>query len=291
MAMNESNLDKVPHNVLIKIRALYDSLKRAERRLVDYLLAHPEDIAGSMIVDLADRAGCSEATIVRLSKKLGFEGFPELKAAFGSPDESGRHLEYENILPSDDSTMVAKKVFDATCGALRDTFDLLEKDVYERAIEALIAAPKIVFHGLGDAGVVATEAYYRFVRIGENCRVSEDPDLQLIQAAHMTKGDVLFAISHTGRSRTILDAVKQARKKGATIILITNFPVSPLAKHADIVLLTAVFSKHLTSEVISKRVTELCIIESLYINYLIRKGSPALERLNASNDAVRVNKV
>jgi DNA-binding MurR/RpiR family transcriptional regulator len=102
---------------------------------------------------------------------------------------------------------------------------------------------------------------------------------------------VLFVISHTGRSRTILDSAKQARKNGATVILITNFPVSPLAKHADIILLTAVFSKHLTGEVISKRVAELCIIESLYINYLIRKGSAALERLNISNEAVRVNKV
>lgn len=291
MAMNESNLDRVPHGVLVKIRALYDSLKSAERKLVDYLLAHPVDVPGAMIVDLADKAGCSEATIVRLSKKLGFEGFPELKAAFASPDESGRRLEYENILPSDDSIMVAKKVFDATCGALGDTFDLFEKEVYDRAVDALLAAPKIVFHGLGDAGVVATEAYYRFARIGENCRVSEDPDLQLIQAAHMKPLDVLFVISHTGRSRTILDSVRQARKSGATVILITNFPVSPLAKHADIVLLTAVFSKHLTGEVISKRVTELCIIESLYVNYLIRKGSSAMERLNISNEAVKVNKL
>ncbi len=74
--MNEANIDRVPHGVLIKIRALYDTLKSAERKLVDYLLENPADVEDSTIVEMAGRAGCSEATIVRLSKKLGFEGFP-----------------------------------------------------------------------------------------------------------------------------------------------------------------------------------------------------------------------
>jgi hypothetical protein len=57
------------------------------------------------------------------------------------------------------------------------------------------------------------------------------------------------------------------------------------------VLLTAAFSGHLTGEVISKRVTELRIIESLSIGYLIRRGDPALERLARSNEAVTINKL
>ncbi len=42
------------------------------------------------------------------------------------------------------------------------------------------------------------EACQRFLRIGVNCNVSEDPDLQLIFAEHLQKGDVFLAISHTG---------------------------------------------------------------------------------------------
>jgi len=289
--MNESKLDKIPHGVLVKIRALYNSLKSAERKFVDFILANPDGVQGSTIIDLAHKAGCSEATIVRLSKKLGFKGFPELKEAFGAQKEEEREFDYEGILSTDDSMTVVSKVFSATHNALHDTFGLLAREEYDRAVDALLSAPKIVFCGLGDAGVVATEAYYRFTRIGENCLVSEDPDLQLIQAAHMKKGDVMVVISHTGRSRTILDAVKEARKHEATVVLITNFPVSPLAKHANIVLRTAAFSKQFTDEVISKRVTELCIIESLYINYLIKKGMPTLERLRRANDSVKVNKL
>ena len=289
--MNEANIDRVPHGVLIKIRALYDTLKSAERKLVDYLLENPVDVQGSTIVEMAGRAGCSEATIVRLSKKLGFEGFPELKAAFGAEEGLSRRFEYEGIAATDDCVTVVKKVFDATRDALNDTFDLVVQEDYQQAVDALLGASRIVFAGLGDAGVVAMEACQRFIRIGVACNASEDPDLQLIFAEHLSKGDVFFAISHTGRSRTVLDAMKRARKAGATILLITNYPVSPLAKHADLVLLTAAFSRHLTGEVISKRVAELCIIESLYISFLIRRGDSALEKLSKSNEAVKTNKL
>jgi RpiR family carbohydrate utilization transcriptional regulator len=287
------NLERVPHNVLIRLQALQVSLKRAERRVADYLLAHPDRIMGVTIVELANRCGSSEATIVRLSKKLSFEGFPELKAAFGAVVEVGeKHFEYEGILSSDDTMTVVQKVFDATRDAIRDTLGVLNAGTYRKALEALLGARKIVFCGLGDASAVALEAYFRFTRIGEQCFFSEDPDQQLIQAANLSKGDLLLAISHSGRSRTVLDAVKRGKKAGATIVLITNFPVSPLAKHADIVLLTCAFStQELTGEVMSKRVTELCIVESLYINYLMRRGRVALKKLKFSNESVVVNKV
>ena len=290
--MAARNLDRVPHDVLIRLQALQASLKRAERRIADYLLVHPEKIQGVTIVELANRCGASEATIVRLSKKLGFEGFPELKAAFSSVDAGEKHFEYEGILSSDDPMTIVRKVFDATRDAIRDTLDVLAPADYTRAVDSLLGARRIVFCGLGDASAVALEAYSRFTRIGEHCLFSEDPDQQLIQAAHLEKGDVLLAISHSGRSRTVLDAVRRGKKSGATILLITNFPVSPLAKQADIILLTSAFStQELTGEVMSKRVTELCIVESLYINYLVRKGRSALKKLKISNESVRVNKI
>jgi RpiR family carbohydrate utilization transcriptional regulator len=289
--MANRNLDRVPHDVLIRLQALQGSLKRAERRIGDYLLAHPDRVKGVTIVELAERCGASEATIVRLSKKLGFEGFPELKAAFSSVEGGERHFEYEGIHSTDDAMTVVRKVFDATRDAIRDTLGVLDRADYERALQALLGANKIVFCGLGDAGSVALEAYFRFTRIGENCLFSQDPDQQLIQAAHLGKSDVLLAVSHTGRSRTVLNTVKRGRQSGATVVLITNFPVSPLAKQADVVLLTSAFStQELTGEVMSKRVTELCVVESLYINYLLRKGRTALKKLQTSNESVRVYK-
>ncbi len=178
--MNEANIDRVPHGVLIKIRALYDTLKSAERRLVDYLLENPVDVQDSTIVEMAGRAGCSEATIVRLSKKLGFEGFPELKAAFGSEDGQSRKFEYEGIVAGDNCVTVMKKVFDATRDALNDTFDLLMPEDHERAVDALLGASRIVFAGLGAASAsgqrqMLREPLRERSRTPEVCRIRTPP--------------------------------------------------------------------------------------------------------------------
>ena len=178
--INGNQLEKIPHNCLLKIKAVYDSLKTAEKKAVDFLLEHPEEIANLTIVDFAERAGCSEATIVRLSKRLGYEGFPELKSDFFSYDANQEDFEYEGILKSDDYATVVKKVFEASIMALKDTLEVMDLPEYEKAIMALLGARKIVWCGLGDAALVAMEAYQRFIRIGENVMVSQDPDLQLI---------------------------------------------------------------------------------------------------------------
>lgn len=291
MSMNERNLIKIPHNCLIKIRAVYDSLKTAERKAVDFLLEHPEESTQLTIVDFAAKAGCSEATIVRLSKRLGYEGFPELKADFSSRDLSDE-FEYEDISKNDDYLTVVKKVFEATIRALKDTIEMMDQQAYKQAIEALLGARKIVFCGVGDAAIVAMEASQRFIRLGENALVSQDSDLELIMSSQLNKEDVLIAISHSGRSKSVLDCVRVAKKMGAITIAITNFPISPLAKNVDILLLTAAFSKQpATGEVMSKRVAELCIIESLYTNYLLKKGKAARDRLKLSDEVVSINKL
>jgi RpiR family carbohydrate utilization transcriptional regulator len=184
-----------------------------------------------------------------------------------------------------------EKVIDATIDALRDTVAIMDKEQYGKALKAIVNAPNILFCGVGDAALVAMEAYQRFVRVGQSCCASEDPDLQLIMATNLGKTDVVVAVSHSGKSSTVVNTVKAAKQAGATVIAITNFPVSPLTKNSDIVLLTAVFTQHISGEVISKRVAELCIVESLYINYLLQKGKVAMRTLAASNEAVTVNKL
>jgi RpiR family transcriptional regulator, carbohydrate utilization regulator len=82
-----------------------------------------------------------------------------------------------------------------------------------------------------------------------------------------------------------------ARGAGATVIAVTNFPASPIARRAHMVLQTAAFSTTPTGEVISKRVTELCVLEALHLNVLLLLGRKAAARLRAANAAVGINKL
>ena len=99
--MNTTNLVKIPHRCVLSLFAVYDNLKTAEKKAVDYLLAYPNEITSMTVSEFAEEAGCSEATVVRFSKRLGYEGYPELKRDFIAFSKDDVSVEYENVSKTD----------------------------------------------------------------------------------------------------------------------------------------------------------------------------------------------
>ncbi len=284
-------LSRIPHRCALKLQAVYDRLSKAERRAADYLLAHPERIHNLSIVEFADGAGCSEATIVRLSKHIGYDGYPELKAEFRSARDGEELFEYKGLRSDDSPGDVMRKIFAAAAQAISDTATTIDPAAYDGTLEALCQARAVMFCGIGNAAVVAQEAYFRWLRIGFPASYADDPDIQLVLASQLGPKDVFVAVSHSGQTRSLRDVAREARKAGATVVAITNFPSSELARVAKYVLQTAVFTAYVSGEIMSKRVAELCIVESLFVSFLLRRKSHYTARLSASNEVLRVNKL
>jgi RpiR family carbohydrate utilization transcriptional regulator len=288
--MNKINVQRVPHNCALRLQAVYGKLKTAEKKAADYILQYPDQIFDLSIVDFAERAGCSEATIVRLSKRIGYEGYPELKADFRADEQDSGLFDYQDLRVDDPPLEVMRKVFAAAAQAIVDTSSVIDQTAYQGALDALCGAGKIMFCGVGNAAVVSQEAYVRWCRIGFPAMTSPDPDIQLMQASQLTAGDVMVAVSYSGQTKTLLNAVAQAVGNGATIIAITNFPFSALAKRASFVLQTAVFSTYISGEIMSERLAQLCVIESLFINFLLKQEEKYIKQLNRSNESLKTNK-
>lgn len=289
--MNGKNIGLIPHSCLVKLQAVYDSLKSAEKKAADLLLDRPEFFSEATIAEAAEAAGCSEATLVRLARKLGYSGYPELKAHLYENKQHNPADLYAGITDKDSYDSVTQKVFQASIQALKDTLNVIDKSEYQKAVEAIANAGRIVLCGVGDAANVALSGFQKLIRTGANVHASADPDIQLITVSHLSKGDVIIAISHSGKTKSIVDVVKYSKVTGAVVISITNYPISPLAKNSDIVLLTAAFTEHVKGEVMSKRVAELCLLESLFVNVLRKKQDTYIDGLRRSNDALEVNKL
>ena len=280
--------ERVPHRCLVRLRGIYHSLKKAERKAADYLLAAPDAIHRAGVVEFSTEAGCSQATVVRLAQRLGYDGYPALRNAFAAPETE---VPYRDIATADTPQVVLRKVFANSVQALQDTLAAIDATQYGKAVEALVAAKSLAFFGLGNAAVVAREAYHKFLRIGVPSHTAEDPDLQLIILSNqLDRGDVMVAVSYSGESKPILAASRAAQARGIRVLAITNFPRSSLAKLADLVLLTAVFQEHLNGEIGSQRLAQLAVLESLYVNYLLRCGTKARKALAAANVAIGLNK-
>ena len=287
-AASTDHVERVPHRCLIRLRGIYHSLKKAERKAADYLLAAPEAIHDAGVVEFSSKAGCSQATVVRLAKRLGYDGFPDLRNDFATQETE---VPYRDIRVGDKPDTVLSKVFANSVQALQDTLAAVDPVQYSKAIDALVGAKSLAFFGLGNAAVVAREAYHKFLRIGVSSHTAEDPDLQLIILSnHLERGDVMVAVSYSGESKPIIVAARAAQARNIRVLAITNFPRSSLAKLADLVLLTAVFQEHINGEIGSQRLAQLAVLESLYVNYLLRCGANARKALAAANVAIGLNK-
>ena len=279
--------NQLPNSMAIRIKAQYDSFKSAERKAANLIIDHPLEVSEMTISQAARKAGCSEPTFTRLSRKLGYKGFVQMKDALsevvaGAPSFAG-------VAPGDAPRVVMSKVFEYSKKTLTDTLDILDGVQYEKALEAMLGADRIFFAGVGISAAVAQCAAHKFIRMGINCLWANDPDAQLLHASHLGAGDVCFLISHSGRTRCILNTAKCARAQGSTVICITNYPSAPLVRLSDIRLITASFAEHY-GEVTGNSIVQTTIIESLCINLMLQDGSVG-QRTAFSDTALEANKM
>jgi len=283
--------EKLSHQCLIRIQSVYLSLKSAEKKAADFILADPEFISGATITEAAERIGCSDATLVRIARRLGYSGYSVLKTSVIPQEEQNLTTFYEHISEEDEPFEVVHKVFQTAIQSIQDTLDLVDSEQYAMALSAIEKAGRILFIGAGDAYTVAYAGFLKFSRIGINCGVERDLDLQLTEAAKLKPNDLLVVVSHSGRTQSLYEVVKYAKTRNAKILAITNYQVSPIAKNADIILLTATFVSNVYGEIMTKRIPELCLIETLYVNAVMRGGRKASIELSNWMEAISINKI
>lgn len=254
----------ISHTCLVNFQFIYENLKSAERKAADFCLEHPQSIADLTITEVAVQVGCSEATLVRLAKRLGYAGYPELRSKIlRSEHENASH--FIGISPSDSIPTMVNSVFRSCMLYIQDSLQAIDFGRFEQALSLLSQAKRLVFAAAGDAYFTAASGAQKFLRIGYPVSVSTDFDTQLVSLSQLTSDDVMICISHSGRTKDVCELAKIAKDNGIKVIAITNFPVSPLAKNSDVVLLTASFAYDTMDEILVKRVPALCLLDALYI--------------------------
>ena len=89
---------------------------------------------------------------------------------------------------------------------------------------------RILVMGAGRSGLVGRAFAMRLLHLGYNAYVLGDTIVPSIG-----EGDVVIAISGSGRTKLIITAAEAAKQVGATVVAITSYPDSPLGKLADVV--------------------------------------------------------
>ncbi|RLG90922.1 MAG: 6-phospho-3-hexuloisomerase [Thermoprotei archaeon] len=114
------------------------------------------------------------------------------------------------------------------------SIEIISEEEKNKMIEALVDAynrgARILVMGAGRSGLVGKAFAMRLLHLGFQVYVLGETIVPRIK-----EGDVVIAISGSGRTRLIVTAAEAAKHVGAKIIALTTYPDSPLGKLADIV--------------------------------------------------------
>ena len=173
---------------------------------------------------------------------------------------------------------------------MEDTKRSADGDTFKKASNIMLEAGIVWFFGVGGSLAVALDSYHKFLRSPVKCGFVSDYHMQLMNANMLTNKDCAFIISHTGLSKEVLEIANLAKNNGAKIIVLTSYPLSPLAKKADVVLVS--ISEEITyrSESLSSRLSQLCIIDALFVVSMFNDEAKANESLRKIRKAIALTK-
>jgi RpiR family carbohydrate utilization transcriptional regulator len=219
--------------LLERIRAALPALSPAEQRVGELLLGDPRAFADLPVALLAERAGVSKPTVVRFCRSVGYGGLADFKRRLAGAANEGVPYVHRAVDAADRPAELIVKVVDNAIGALLAYRNQAAPQAFERAIDALEAAHRaqrrVEFYGVGNSGIVAQDAQHKFFRLGVTAAAVSDGHVQVMSATMLQPGDCAVIISNSGRSRDLLDVADIARRRGATLILITA-SATPLAQ-------------------------------------------------------------
>ncbi|SMB99630.1 transcriptional regulator, RpiR family [Thermanaeromonas toyohensis ToBE] len=273
-------------SILLKIRSIYNSLTKAEKKVADYVLENFDNVIYLSVTELAEKCGCGETTVIRFCRHIGLTGFQDFKLNIAKDIVRPEMNIHENISFEDSIDILVQKITTENITALSNTVKLLSLKELERAVDAIVNANKIEFYGVGASGYTALDAKYKFLRLGLNVDAMLDAHIQAISAVNLGEKDVAVGISFSGSTKDTVETCRLAKKAGAKVICITNYARSPITSVADIVLLTSVKETPLRSGALTSKIAQLHILDILYTSVAIRLKDKAVQSLNKTAKAV-----
>jgi DNA-binding MurR/RpiR family transcriptional regulator len=258
-------------SVIVRAKEYLKQASETEKGIIRFILSDPERASHMGTHELARVVFASPSTIGRLCRKIGFGDYREYQRALACELalREGVVIESNFEIGAQDSieTIISKTVSRSNA-SLEDTQSLIDGRVVEQCVGLMSRADSMTFFGVGASLLVAKDAFFKFIRVKKHCQISDDFDLQLVMAKTMTPNDVAVLISYSGKTKATVDCARQLKANGVPIIAITCFVESELSKLADYNLYVSATEYEFTSGKFTSRLSQLLVIDILYLAYI-----------------------
>ncbi|AGH46655.1 MurR/RpiR family transcriptional regulator [Paraglaciecola psychrophila] len=273
-------------NILEKIIQHNSVFSKSERKVAEVILANPQTAIHSSIATLAKMSGVSEPTVNRFCRRLDTKGYPDFKLHLAQSLANGTPYVNRHVEEDDGPEEYTNKIFESTMASLEVARQSVDIPTINRAVDLLTQAQKISFFGLGASASVAHDALNKFFRFNVPVIYFEDIIMQRMSCMNSGEGDVVVLISHTGRTKSLVEIAQIARGNDATVMGITSKD-SPLAKECNLVLSLEVPEDTDMYMPMASRIAQLTLIDILATGFTLRRGNKFRENLKRVKDTLR----
>ncbi|SDO23511.1 transcriptional regulator, RpiR family [Paenibacillus sp. yr247] len=199
-------------------------LNDTDDQIIEYLLKNKKDSINMSIQALAAHLYTVPNTITRLSKKLGYDGFSQLKNSL--KDELMRNEEPEVVTKGTPKDNLYYNI--------RQTLNLLDPEKMEIASKMLQQAERVLFFGVGNS-IPFCEMMVKNLKItGTIAEFFIHRHEMIHEINHLKEQALVFFISLSGETPQVLEIAELCKSKGIQMISLTHFNRNSLQRLADV---------------------------------------------------------
>ena len=220
-------------DILAVIQENLHTFSKGQKKIASFILESYDKAAFMTASRLGKKVGVSESTVVRFAAELGYEGYPDMQKSLQKMIRnrltSVQRIEVTNDRLGDQDLL--SMVLQSDIEKIRQTLEELDRDAFDRAVDAIVAARKIYIIGVRSSAALASFLYFYFNLIFENvCLVSASTASEIFESLlRVGPGDVVVGVSFPRYSSRTVQAMSFARDRGADTVAITDSEASPLA--------------------------------------------------------------
>ncbi|MFC0804442.1 MurR/RpiR family transcriptional regulator [Ensifer sp. P24N7] len=269
------------------IKDNYEHMPRQMKVAARWLVDHPTEVALLSMREQARRAGVPAATLTRLAKRLGFDGFDGLKEIFAGairerPESfSGRAEELLARREAEGDAALIGDTINALHGHLADLAQPSTISALAAAADLMVEARHIFCLGLRSSFPVAYLVHYVGSLLGSTTVLIDGVGGTASDVLRSVgPGDVLLAVTVSPYTRYTLQAAEFAVSRGAKLVALTDSELSPIAKLSEVLVCVHTETPSFFHTMTPAFAAAECLVELI----AAKRGSPALETL-AANEA------
>ncbi|WP_332372232.1 MurR/RpiR family transcriptional regulator [Lactococcus cremoris] len=278
-------------DTLLIIRQNYSNFTTVEKKIADYIFEVGEKMLEKSAQEVASEIGSSSAALVRFSRKLGYDGFSQLKqklsASYAVHEDDEDY--YKEVNDSETPSSIKNKLKVRVNHMVETTNAALSDDEIMAAVALIDEAESIFVFGIGASSMVAQDIFQKFSRIGKQVFFIQDAHLFVSSLSISDRKTIFIGISMKGETKEVIELARVVKGMKIPIIAITSREESTLGQMSDYILHSVSGEDYqMRKAATMSLMAQLYVVDILFYMFVSEHFTESYDKLEKTRDAIKL---